>query len=426
MSKKPALTPAAIHALKTGLMADPQTPGLYVEALASGKKVWRYRRRLTGQTRTHEARLGLFPRVGTDDGFTVAAARDWARKLNDAIDAGRDPREEERQAKAAAITVDAAHAIYIEAVRRGEHRTRRSKSAKPDAKERTVKDKLGYYERNIRPAIGTKAIGDVTQDDLIAIIGKVRERGGVQANRTSGELNVFFGWAASLRGKAAGLTLTGNPASVLKELWVPENTRDRWLDHDELPVFLKALASEERQHRRVLLLWLLTGARYAELVEAKASEFRDGTWTIPSSRSKNGDEHPIRLAPWGRSLIATNSEWVVPSPRAFYADRPMRSGWPKVIERVRKRMEELSGKKVARFTIHDLRRTMRSHLEDHDIDEALAERMVNHKLSGLRKIYNRNKRAAAMEVGFAAWENALIRLAEAAGVAQGLDCPERK
>jgi len=39
--RKVALTPASIDALQKGLVADPLTPGLAIEMLASGKKRWR-------------------------------------------------------------------------------------------------------------------------------------------------------------------------------------------------------------------------------------------------------------------------------------------------------------------------------------------------------------------------------------------------
>lgn len=61
MAKKSTFSPAAINALRKGLLADPQTPGLVLEALPSGKKRWRYRR-LVADTKTVATLFdGLFP-----------------------------------------------------------------------------------------------------------------------------------------------------------------------------------------------------------------------------------------------------------------------------------------------------------------------------------------------------------------------------
>lgn len=51
---------------------------------------------------------------------------------------------------------------------------------------------------------------------------------------------------------------------------------------------------------------------------------------------------------------------------------------------------------------------MLSHVEDHGVDETLAERIINHKLTGFTEVYNRNKRAYAMAAGFLAWDRARI------------------
>lgn len=413
MSKKLTLTPASLDALKKGSIADPQTPGLYIEALSSGKRVWKFRRRIPGVVPELKDRLGLYPAT------TIAAAREWARGINEKIDAGVDPRDEARaQQQRETLTVDRCHEMYMEAVRLNQHRTRRSQTAKP-IKPRTITEKQAMYDRNVSKVIGSRWIGSIEQADLTKIIIAMSVRSPVQANRTGAELRVFFSWCCGLRGQEKGIELPNNPSAILGDLWNPEETRDRWLDHDELPLFLKALAGEERTHRRALLMLLLTGCRRNEVMGAPMSEFRDGVWTIPGSRVKNGQEHPITLGPWGRKLAETNSEWLVPSSKLD--DGPMMCGWPKVIERVRARMSEIGGRDVEHFTPHDLRRTMRSHVEDHDVDELTAERMVNHLPVGLIKIYNRNKRAGAMAEGFAKWDAALAGMAVRAGVGEALE-----
>ncbi len=171
MARQNAFTPATVDDLIRGRMSDPLTPGLGIEVLGSGKKRWDYRRRLPGADVTVKMWLGLYP------AYNIAAARDWAGKLNEQVEAGVDPREAIRAEEAREImTVDRAHQLYMVAVREG-----RSSRAKRRNKPRTIADKLEIYERDIRPNLGTKIIYEVTEAELVKLVtakGKVGRKNG--------------------------------------------------------------------------------------------------------------------------------------------------------------------------------------------------------------------------------------------------------
>lgn len=417
MTKKLTLTPNCIDALRNGSITDTQTPGLLIEALGSGKLVWKYRRRVSGSDTITRLRLGHYPR------YSIADARAWGRENNEMVEAGVNPSERRKSREVQeSLTVDRCHALYMEAVAKGQHRAVRTQSAK-GIKPRTISEKLALYDRNIRGAIGSRYIGDITQDALISIIRNMSLTAPVQSNRMASELRVFFNWCCGLRARDVGINLQSNPAGVLGELWTPEAKRTRWLDHDELPLFLRALALEDRLYRRALLIILLTGCRAKEVMAAPMSEFRGGRFIISPARTKNSQEHPITMGPWLAKLCAMDGNWLIPSSRL--EDAPMLHGWVKVLKRVRANMSKLGGYEVEAFTLHDLRRTARSHYEDHGIDESIAERMLNHKVSGLKATYNRNKRANALAEGFAKWDRGLGAMAVKAGVADALEYPTR-
>ncbi|VFS61405.1 Uncharacterised protein [Kluyvera cryocrescens] len=46
---------------------------------------------------------------------------------------------------------------------------------------------------------------------------------------------------------------------------------------------------------------------------------------------------------------------------------------------------------VLNFTIHDLRRTARTHLEALGVNPIVAERCLNHRIKGVEGIYNRHQ-----------------------------------
>ncbi|MBW8783019.1 MAG: hypothetical protein JF599_14230, partial [Verrucomicrobia bacterium] len=228
-----------------------------------------------------------------------------------------------------------------------------------------------------------KLIHEVTEADLVTLVLNKGKRAKIRANRLAAELNVFFGWSASLRGLEVGLP--ENPARRLSDLRFPETPRSRKLSLDEIGWFLRAVALEPLQFRRGWLLWLLTAVRRNELTEGRSSEVEQGVWTIPSERSKNGVEHVIALGPWGASLIRSENEWIVPNERG---DGPRIWGWPKSRDRILARMTEYAGRTIRRFSPHDCRRTVRSNTKRLRVDYETAEAMLNHTKKGLERTYD--------------------------------------
>lgn len=403
------LTPAAIDRLEQGRICDPLIPGLRIEALRSGKKRWKYRRRLPGTRRAIKMHLGLFPT------YSIAEARAWAGKLNELLESGLDPRAAacEQQARAL-MTVDRAHGLYMVAVHEG-----RSSRAKRPNKPRTISDKLEIYRRDIAPILGKKIIYEVTEAELVRLVQAKGRTARMRANRLAAELKVFFGWAASLRGMEVGLE--SDPSRRLHDLRFPEIARSRKLSPQELEWFLAALVDEEEDYRRGMLLWLLTAARLGEAIEARSSELLGDVWTIPAWRTKNNAEHKVELGPWGRSLMQSGGEWVFPAPKG---DGPRsRNTWYKARNRVKRRMEKLAGRPVERFTPHDFRRTVRSNTKRLKIDFETAEAMLNHVKKGLERTYDRYDLEEEKRASFLKWEAEIAEIAWRAGLAGKLGVP---
>jgi hypothetical protein len=251
MAKRITLTPAIVDVLTKGHLMDPSTLGLWIEAGAKGRKTWRYRRRLF-RGGVLKLTLGRYP------AFSIAAARQWAAELNAKVDAGLDPRIlTDGDLERAKVTVAFVHGRYMEAVREG-----RGSRAKKLNKPRTIRDKMAIYNRDIAPKLADKLIFDVTEDDLVKLVLAKGRHARTRANRLVGELKVFFGWAASLRGKEIGLR--SNPTARLADLRFPQTPRSRTLSLDEIEWFLRALALEPRIYQRGMLLLLLTATRFTE------------------------------------------------------------------------------------------------------------------------------------------------------------------
>lgn len=60
-------------------------------------------------------------------------------------------------------------------------------------------------------------------------------------------------------------------------------------------------------------------------------------------------------------------------------------------------------KGVENFTLHDFRRTARTHLEALGVQPHVAERCLNHKLKGVEGIYNRRDYFGERKVALQGW-----------------------
>lgn len=407
-TKRP-LTPAAIDGLVRGLICDSDVIGLRIHALPSGKKSWKFRRKLAGTRTELKMRFGSFP------AFSIAEARAWAKDLNLQIDRGIDPRDALREAKKLSVmTVARAHKLYMVAVREG-----RSSRAKRVNKPRTVSDKQEMYDRDIAPKLGHKCIYDVTEEDLVRLVTAKGRKARIRANRLGAELRVFFGWAASLRGMEVGLQT--DPSRRLADLRFPERARSRRLSMQEIEWFLVALAGEEAEYQRGMLLWLLTAARLGEVTQARSNELAGDVWTIPETRTKNSVEHQVPLGPWAVSLMQSDGEWVFPAPKL---DGPRsRDTWYKARNRVKGRMETLAGRPIERFTPHDFRRTVRSNTKRLRVDFETAEAILNHVKKGLERTYDRYELEEEKRAFMLKWEAEIAQIALGAGLAEQLALP---
>ena len=73
--------------------------------------------------------------------------------------------------------------------------------------------------------------------------------------------------------------------------------------------------------------------------------------------------------------------------------------------RAKLRLDHACG--VTEFTIHDLRRTMRSRLSALPIEEVVREHMVAHRPTGIKGVYNRYQYDREKRAGYEKYEAAL-------------------
>jgi integrase len=160
-------------------------------------------------------------------------------------------------------------------------------------------------------------------------------------------------------------------------------------------------------------LLLALGVCKGELLGAEWREFdldsASPTWRLPAGRTKMGEALTIPLVPavasWLKSLreVAGGSAFVFPKRRRDPRQRVLHVGTDTLnaaLAAVEHGLEH--------FTLHDLRRTMRTHLASLGVRSEVAERCLGHKLRGVEGTYNThdylNERRAALE----AWTALLL------------------
>jgi integrase len=298
---------------------DDRLPGFIAEKRPGG--VTFYMRYIDARRRTREVKLG---RLGD---VTLEQARKAAEKLRSQVSLGEDPLAERDRKRAVPTVAEFAEGRYIP------HAKENQRSA--DCTER-------YLRLRIVPAIGRKAMDEVTQADVAALRAKMVADGLAPAtiNRHLACLRAMFNRAIRWQ------VIEGrNPASSPGML--REEPRDRYLTPEQTRALVAALdQSHCTDAAAALVLLAATGARKQEVLKATWDmvDLERCALTVP--RSKNGRPRQIPLSPFAIALMRRqlarregDCTWVFPSwsrdgqpmldVRRTWATAKKRAGLPK-------------------------------------------------------------------------------------------------
>ncbi len=396
-----ALTDTTLKALKPRdkpyTLADER--GLYVEVFPTGGVIWRFRYRING--RQEKLTLGRYPAL------TLKNARLRRHEAAQAAAMGTSPAQQKQLAKVAAAdettVADFGERFFREIV----------------AKDRqNLTSPLRYFDKSIVPAIGTKAVRDVTTEDVRAIIWKKKDEGfDAAAGEIRGLLKRLFDYALT-----AGLATT-NPVRALPMRHVHKaKSRERALSGDEIRKFLTAAfeSNIRRQFKIGLHLILLTMVRKSELLLARWEHvhFEQAEWHIPAEHSKTGKPHIVFLSRQSMSLfkelqaLAGGSELVMPGRGSLtkpFAHNAINTALKTA----------LAGQPIPAFTIHDLRRTASTHLHEKGWPSDVVEKALNHTIGGVRGVYNRAEYEPQRREMLQSWADYIEQLMTAGKVVLG-------
>lgn len=251
-----------------------------------------------------------------------------------------------------------------------------------------------YAERILQKELADWAHRDartIKPREVIELLDAIVDRPApVMANRVAGLLSQLFRYGIHRQ------VVESSPVQLLFRPGGTERPRQRALDDGELAALLVNLDEVTKRAKRTgiaIRLILLTAVRRSELTAARWSELdlevKAPVWEIPSERTKTGVPFAVPLTPPAveqfkrLKRMAARSPWVFP---AEDGDGPMD---PKLPTRsVARHLDTFAEHKVGAFTLHDLRRTVRTGLAKLGIRPDVAERCLNHAQPGSVATYD--------------------------------------
>ena len=372
------LTDAAIKALKAKekLYKIVDRDGMYVVVQPSGAIVFRLDYRLNGRRET--LTLGRYGPAG----LSLARAREKVIDARRAIAEGRSPAQEKQREKRR----------LQEAKSFGEFGERWLQEARMADSTRAMRRSI--FERDILPAFRNRLLPEILPEDLRGLCAKVKERGApATAVHVRDIVKLVFAFAILHGEKVANPADEVGPASIAT--FVP---KDRSLSPGEIRIMLGQIehVATLPTIRLGIKLILLSMVRKSELQDAVWDEvdFENAVWSIPKERMKRSKAHNVYLSQQMLDIFialktcAGNSKYVLPS--RYDADAPMsRATFNRITTAVVERAKK-EGLPLEPFTVHDLRRTGSTLLNELGFNSDWIEKCLAHEDGrSSRGIYNK-------------------------------------
>jgi integrase len=413
---KRTLNDRALKALKPALpgklydVTDTVVPGFGVRVSDSGRRTFILIARYPGSRNPTRRALGEYGEL------TLERARTKARDWLELIRKGIDPREDQERQRLA------------------QHRKRANSFAA--VAEDFIKDKLATerkgkeVERDIRrefmPVWSGRPIAEITPHDLRAVVKAAKDRGApYQAHNLLGHARRLFSWAIDQQVYG----LESSPCDRLKPKAIigEKRPRSRIFDDDELRAFWRAAQRMSYPYGPALRMLQLTGQRHREVTDARWGEFdlEGKVWAVPPERFKSDATHRVPLVDDVCALLTS-------LPRFRRGDHLFSTSFgerPTVISdkikgkldvrmlrtlkaMARRRGDDPSRIELKPWVIHDLRRTLRTHLSALRIPDHIAEMVIGHGRQGLQRVYDQHRYLDEMREALAMWAARLRSIVE--------------
>ena len=362
---------------------DKLNNGLFIEVKDSGVKSWHYRYTIDGKQ--ERLVIGRYPDLSLKDARHI---RDESASL---VARGISPKQTKN--KVASILFSDYGERYLNEVIKKERKN--------------PYNMVLYLNNDIYPMIGNTPLDQINIDDVRRVIWRKKDQGyDASANQVRGLLKRMFDYAMTL-----GL-VPFNPVLSIPTRHIHKAVpRNRYLSTGEIRTYYTTLLNSRiyRPRKLGLLLSLLTLVRKSELLRSKWEhiDFEQRTWLIPETKADSATGQ-------SREMIVYMSDQVIEifkelktiagdEPYVFVGRKAGTYISHNAFNESQKNALKLTD--LADFTIHDLRRTASTHLNEQGFNRDAIEKCLNHSALGVRAVYNKAEYAEEREKMLQKWSN---------------------
>ncbi|WP_310087630.1 MULTISPECIES: tyrosine-type recombinase/integrase [unclassified Sphingopyxis] len=259
---------------------------------------------------------------------------------------------------------------------------------------------LGSAKRPSRLShLHTKQAGQISKADVVAVIDRIMEDGTPQAAvNLLRYIKMLFNWAADRDMVVANQFERIRPPARTRE-------RDRILSDQEIAAIWHASFQLTDPYGQMYRMFLLTGQRRSEVATMRWCEISGRTWTIPREKVKKDRAHAVPLTTTAQAVLASLPQF---GREAFVFTTTGGMSASSNFAKVKRELDRLSG--TAGWTIHDIRRTVRSKLAELRIPREVARKVLNHEDGKVDRIYNRHDYAKEKREALVKWEKRLLTI----------------
>ncbi len=348
---------------------DKLNNGLFVEVWDSGTKTWHYRYSINGKQ--ERLVIGRYPDLSLKEARQV---RDESASL---VAKGISPKQNKN--KVTSILFSDYGERYLNEVIKKERKD--------------PYNMILCLNNDIYPMMGSIPLDQVSIEDIRRTIWRKKEQGyDAAANQVRGLLKRMFDYAMTL-----GL-VPFNPVLAIPSRHIHKaKPRDRYLSTNEIRTYYTTLLNSRiyRPRKLGLLLSLLTLVRKSELLKAKWEyiDFDKRIWLIPETKADSATGH-------SREMVVYMSDQVIEIFRelkTIAGDEPYvfvgRQSGTHISHNAFNTAQKaaLALTDLPPFTVHDLRRTASTHLNEQGFHSDAIEACLNHTMRGVRGVYNKAK-----------------------------------
>lgn len=359
--------------------ADRSCPCLHLRVSNRGVKSFSAMIRVNG--RLQRRTIGRYPTV------SLAEARAATLELQRIASEGADPRQPEASAQRELTfkqLVDKYYELHLEP---------NTRSA-ADIRGSLLHPRLRHFF--------TRHGSSICKAEIIQVLDELVAAGTPQAAvNILRRLRMLFNWAVDRD------LLPSNPTQRIRQ---PAKTveRDRVLSDAEIAALWRATWQLPTPYGEMYRMFFLTGQRRSEVSTMRWEELSGALWTIPRGKVKKDRAHTVPLTATALNVLAGLKALPQLEDGGFVFSTTGGKSASSNFHKVKCDLDELSC--VSGWTIHDIRRTVRSRLAELGVPREVARKVLNHEDGKVDRIYNRHEYLAEKREALSRWEHALQTL----------------